>query len=296
MPEIVSSCPLCGAQSYKEFSNIQFRDRQVMNQLCLACGFVFQSPRMSASELDDFYTEAYRQMYQGAAGPTPKDLKVQSGRAEALLSFVRHWLPTVERHLDIGCSAGILLEKFNQNYHCTSIGIEPGDAYRSYAGNRGFRVYASLPELKAAIRDNFDLVSMAHVLEHIPNPTAYLVELRENFLNPEGYLLVEVPNLFCHDSFEIAHMSSFSEHTLIQLVHQAGFELVASQKHGAPRSDRLPLYVTILAKPGASKSKGNVRPEKMVWLKRRYGLLSRRIYQRFFPVYIKSGTTNFLAF
>lgn len=283
MPELVANCPLCGAQQHQEFNHVLFRGQHVINQLCLACGFVFQSPRMSAAELDAFYAQEYRQVYQGASGPTPKDLKTQAGRAESLRSFVAHQLPAVKRHLDIGCSAGILLEKFARYYQCLPVGIEPGDAYRVYAEERGLRVYASLQDLKAAGGCDFDLVSMAHVLEHMPNPLATLQELRKNFLSPAGYLLIEVPNLFCHDSFEIAHMSSFSIHTLTQLINRAGFVLVASRRHGAPRSDRLPLYVTILAKPQASYLLGDVQPEKFVGLKRKWGLLSRRIYQRIFP-------------
>jgi SAM-dependent methyltransferase len=238
---------------------------------------------MDAKELNAFYTEEYRHVYQGDSGPTQKDLRTQAGRAESLCSFVARQVPVVERHLDIGCSAGILLEKFVQHYQCLPVGVEPGDAYRAYAKNKGLRVYASLHDLKAAGGGDFDLISMAHVLEHIPDPLATLVDLRKNYLRSSGYLLVEVPNLFCHDSFEIAHMSSFSTHTLIQLMHQAGFELVASRRHGAPRSDRLPLYVTILAKAQASQVLRPVQPEKMVGLKRKLGLLYRRIYQRILP-------------
>jgi len=75
-------------------------------------------------------------------------------------------------------------------------------------------VYPSLDDLGQADGGRFDLVSMAHVLEHIPNPVEYLSDLRERYLTPDGWLLIEVPNLYAHDSFEIAHSIAFSSHTL----------------------------------------------------------------------------------
>jgi SAM-dependent methyltransferase len=283
MPELLTNCPLCGGLKHNEFNRTQFRGQPVINQICQDCGFVFQSPRMAPAELDDFYQAEYRQVYQGASGPTPKDLKIQSGRAQSLLSFIKKQVPDIERHLDIGCSAGLLLEKFSQHYHCLPVGVEPGQAYRAYAENKGLRVYPSLEVLSLDQQDKFDLISMAHVLEHVPEPLDYLVNLREKYLRLGGYLLIEVPNLFCHDCFEIAHMSSFSTHSLTQLLWQAGFRPLAHIKHGVPRSDFLPLYLTILARVDAVQIQAGVKPEKFVLLKRKMGLFYRRILQRLFP-------------
>ncbi len=95
----------------------------------------------------------------------------------------------------------------------------------------------------------FDLISLAHVLEHIANPVQYLAGLRQNWLTEEGSLLVEVPNLYCHDSFEVAHLVAYSPHSLTQTLQQAGFEIVVFVQHGRPRSSILPLYLTVLARP-----------------------------------------------
>jgi SAM-dependent methyltransferase len=244
---------------------------------------VYQSPRKSDEELAAFYEQEYRQLYQGSPEPSSKDLAIQAGRAEALLSFVEGKLPGVTRHLDIGCSAGLLLQYFQKTYNCQPVGIEPGQAYREVARRQGLKVYPSLDELQACKEDNFDLISLAHVLEHIPDPVAYLGAIRENLFKGEGWLLVEVPNLYAHDSFETAHLTSFSPRTLYLTLQKAGFEVVAFQRHGMPRSRLIPLYLTVLSRPVVAGTPFHLHPERSVRLKRQLGLLHRRLLTRLMP-------------
>lgn len=283
MPEDVSVCPLCGSDRKKLFDLRRFKDQVVQNQICLNCGLVYQSPRMTAVELDVFYQQEYRQLYQGSEGPNPKDLAVQRGRAESLLSFAQGNLAKVSHHLDIGCSAGLLLSAFARTYGSHPVGVEPGDAYRRFAEGQGLTVYPALEMLQENEQESFDLISLAHVLEHIAYPVQYLAELRRDWLAAEGYLLVEVPNLYCHDSFEVAHLVAYSPHSLTQTLQAAGFEVVAFKQHGQPRSKVLPLYLTALARPDLSASTHQLKPERWVAAKRRYGLTHRRLLNRLIP-------------
>jgi 2-polyprenyl-3-methyl-5-hydroxy-6-metoxy-1,4-benzoquinol methylase len=288
MPEVVHNCPLCHHESNRPFDTRQFRGYTVSNRICVHCGLVYQSPRMTAAELDEFYAAEYRQVYQGNEGPSEKDLLTQQGRATSLLEIVRAAIPVVDRHLDIGCSAGILLTTFRDHYGCQTVGVEPGEAYRMYAQKQGLTVYPDITNLQAAGEAKFNLISLAHVLEHLPDPVGYIADLREKHLTPQGWLLIEVPNLYCHDSFEIAHLTSFSAHTLRQTVQQAGFEIVMLKKHGQPRSDLLPLYLTLLARPHlhilSREERGAlIRGEGNVALKRHLGMLRRRTVQKLFP-------------
>ncbi len=281
MPENVQNCPLCDGRTFQHFATITFRGEKVVNQICKTCGLVFQSPSMTAAELDDFYAREYRQLYQGNEGPNQKDLKTQRGRAESLLAFIRDSISTVDRHLDVGASAGILLQTVQGHYGTQPVGIEPGESYRQHAQMNGLTIYADLDELKNN-ESRFELVSLGHVLEHFADPVGYLVDLRETVMTPDGWLLIEVPNLYAHDSFETAHMTAFSPHTLRQTLQKAGFEIVKFEAHGRPRSEILPLYLTVLARVGQA-SGWQLAPEKNVGLKRRWGLLRRKIAQRLFP-------------
>jgi SAM-dependent methyltransferase len=238
---------------------------------------------MTESELAAFYAAEYRRLYQGGEGPDAKDLAVQVGRAEALLAFCQARLAGVKRCLDIGCSAGSLLDAFQRAYGCQVVGVEPGAAYREYARGRGLDVVASLEDLPSTKPGRFDLISLAHVLEHLPDPVGYLANLRESLLEPGGWLLVEVPNLYAHDSFEVAHLVSYSAHTLRETLSQACFGILALEPHGRPRSRLLPLYLTVLARPVKTPAPSQVRLEGNVRLKRWWGMTRRRLLSRIFP-------------
>jgi trans-aconitate methyltransferase len=286
MPEDVLICPMCGGKDSKEFDRRQFRGFVVRNRLCKNCGLVYQSPRMSDSEIDQFYAAEYRQLYQGTEGPSKKDIFVQKERAKNLVILLKkNGVVRLTSHLDIGCSAGELILSVESEFHNQAYGVELGEAYRNYCLANSLAVYPSLEELKKVNPLPFGLISLIHVLEHLPDPVNYLTELRENWLDPAGWLLVEVPNLYAHDCFEIAHLISYSRHTLSQSLLRAGFVPVAITEHGKPRSELIPLYITVLAR----QLKGNDAPdkivieEKLVKQKRVLGLARRRFYERISP-------------
>jgi 2-polyprenyl-3-methyl-5-hydroxy-6-metoxy-1,4-benzoquinol methylase len=284
MSEIVKKCPLCGGENSNPFDQRKFRGKLVVNRICQDCGLVFQSPRMTEAESETFYIEEYRLFNEGSIEPTVRNMAAQKARADSLLAFTRPIVEKVSRHLDIGCSMGILLQRFAEEFHCQPVGIEPGEAHRTRASNAGLAVHASLEELEKSGAGYFELISMSHVLEHLPNPAGYLVHLRETLLDPQGWLLLEVPNLYAHDSFETAHLVSYSPHTLVQVVEKAGYKLVKMERHGRPRSSMLPLYITLLAHPDQKPSRDFVvRPEKLVAFKRKAGMLRRRMAEKLFP-------------
>lgn len=285
MAETVDRCLLCGRHAPRPFDRRTFRGHTVVNWRCGFCGLVYQSPRPDAPELEAFYAREYRALYEGETGPGPRDLAIQAGRADGLLHFVRDRIPPPKRHLDVGCSTGALLRRFRLHFGCRAVGVEPDEAHRAHARAHGLAVVPRLEDLRQDGVPPFDLVSLIHVLEHLPDPPAYLSRLRAGALAPGGWLLLEVPNLYAHNCFEVAHLFSFSPHTLRETLRQAGFEVVEIRPHGQPRSVVLPLYLTVLARPaaGSAGQPEPVRPEHGVALKRRAGLLRRRALQRLFP-------------
>ena len=270
MPLIVESCPLCGSAKNSLFNQSVIQHLLVVNRICDKCGLVFQSPRMTDEETEEFYKREYRRMNQGGQEePLAKEIEIQRQRALALRKIVSKQVDKVSRHLEIGCSTGCLLQELQKQYGCTSIGIEPGNAFRDHAVQKGFKVYPSLAALQENKEERFDLISMSHVLEHMTDPVATLTELQRTWLTPQGWLFLEVPNLYGHFSFEVAHLFSFSSHSLDQVIQKAGFRKIQLVKHGQPRSRRIPLYLNILARPSARvKQSYLVTPERNVRLKR----------------------------
>ncbi len=283
MPEDVRTCALCGSDHSAPFDQRTFHGRKVTNRICLDCGLVYQSPRMTEVEATVFYADEYRLFQEGSTDPTARNLTIQKARASSLYDFIQPVLPAVFRHLDIGCSTGILLQQFQDAYHNQAVGAEPGEAHRIHAREKGLTVYATLEDLEKAGEARFDLISISHILEHLPDPVGTLTHLRERILTPTGWLLLEVPNLYAHDSFEVAHLVAFSLHTLREVLNKSGFDIVIFAKHGRPNSALLPLYLMVLCRPARQPGIRPVRPERGVAIKRKVGMLWRRILTRLFP-------------
>ncbi len=283
MTETVKTCPLCGSGDSSLFDQREFHGYHVVNHLCLKCGLVFQSPRMAETELQEFYENGYRTVYQGQESPQARELAIQEARAQATLDFLPDHIKPA-RILDIGCSAGNLLRQFQNRYRAKVSGIEPGKMYREYALSSGLEVYSSLEELQKSTPAPFELVSMMHVLEHLREPLQYLSQLRAELLAPQGWLLLEVPNLYAHDCFEVAHLVSFSAHTLQELVGEAGYQVLKLRAHGKPRSTLIPLYLTLLAQAVPSTSKHtSLKMEPAIRMRRRLGMFQRKIAERLLP-------------
>jgi len=285
VPEPVNNCPLCGRGQSSLFDRRKFRGFEVVNVLCKNCGLVYQTPRMTSAELENFYQEKYREIYQGSEGPNERDLMIQNARAKYLVNLIEDMgIEEIGRYVDIGSSAGLLMEEVHNAYQCFMVGIEPGAAYREYAQERGLTIYTDLNRLLENEQQKFDLVSMIHVLEHVSQPVDYIRHLRDDLLNAKAKLLIEVPNLYAHDCFEVAHLSSFSQDTLTQVLKKAGFRILYIERHGFPRSRLIPLYITALAEPVEAKIiSEEADGERLVGLKRRTGFLHRRIIERLLP-------------
>ncbi|NIS83316.1 MAG: methyltransferase domain-containing protein [Anaerolineales bacterium] len=195
-----------------------------------------------------------------------------------MLHFIQDVVPHVTRYLDIGSSSGALLATFAKAYQCDCIGVEPGDAYRSYTRDKGLSVFSNLGALEEIHHQAFDFISMSHVLEHLPDPLSYLRRLRQKWLTPQGFLLLEVPSLFGHQSLEVSHLTAFTASTLKEMLRQAGFEILRTRHHGRPRSRLIPLYLTVLARASRDPVSNAIRSSSLgVRWGRRLGSLWRRL-------------------
>lgn len=279
------TCPLCGSQHKRLLKEIDSFGYPLRYYLCGNCGFVFQNAAESQAADPAFYQEAYRKIYQATEEPTAKDLRQQSLRANNQLEFIQpRGVCRVQRILDIGASSGTLLATLKKAFNADAFGVEPGNAYRELAQQKGLEMYASVDQLLKTKPEKFDLISMMHVLEHLEDPLAMLNQIRTSLLDPQGFLLLEVPNFFTHNSYELAHLSCFTEHTLRQLLLKAGFEIWSLRKHGYPRSQTLPLYITVLARPIEEAPENYaVAAEHGVAFKRFFGVLRRKIFTKLIP-------------
>lgn len=97
--------------------------------------------------------------------------------------------------LDIGAGTGdFLVVAKNDGWDTT--GIEPSDKAKAIAINKEVNFANSLSDLKD---HSFDVITMWHVLEHVPNLHEYILELKR-LLKPTGTILIAVPNFKSFDA------------------------------------------------------------------------------------------------
>jgi 2-polyprenyl-3-methyl-5-hydroxy-6-metoxy-1,4-benzoquinol methylase len=276
---------MCKCKESKIFETIESFGFSVKYYQCKKCRLIFQSENESVASNPEFYEKTYRNVYQSSEEPTPKDLFLQEQRANFQVKTLRqNGIVDIQSVLDIGASSGILLETFRDAFKARVIGIEPGKSYRSFAEEKGLKIFASIDELIQARSERFDLVSMMHVLEHLKNPLEELIKIREILLGEKGILLLEVPNFYAHDGYELAHLTCYTPHLLREMVNLAGFRIIKENQHGYPRSKVLNLYINILATPqNEVKTSRKLRPEKSIKIKRNFCMFYRKIIQKLFP-------------
>ena len=98
--------------------------------------------------------------------------------------------------LDYGCGDGSFLA-FMKNHHFSVTGYEPNEKARNIAASKieEKNLVKSLDDIE---NNSLDIITLWHVLEHIPNPEEILASLRQKLKN-DGVLLIALPN---HQSFD----------------------------------------------------------------------------------------------
>ncbi|AWG24534.1 methyltransferase [Flavobacterium kingsejongi] len=99
------------------------------------------------------------------------------------------------RILDIGAGTGDFLSYMLKD-GWDAVGIEPNEKAKNSAVQKGVSFVSDLSELED---DSFDVITMWHVLEHVPNPDNQIIELKR-LLKKGGSLFVAVPNFNSYDA------------------------------------------------------------------------------------------------
>ncbi|WP_199864594.1 class I SAM-dependent methyltransferase [Rhizobium sp. EC-SD404] len=139
--------------------------------------------------------------------------------------------------LDVGCGSGqalMLLSRLGWQ----AVGVEFDEKAAEGARARGLDIRLGSVEQQAFPSDNFDAVTLSHVVEHLPEPMHTLQECHR-ILKPGGTLVLLTPNavslgnqVFGQDWRGLEpprHLNVFSPFALALVVAQAGFHDIQSQ-------------------------------------------------------------------
>ena len=111
------------------------------------------------------------------------------------VSLINSYQPLKGRILDIGAGTGdFLLECKNQNWDI--LGIEPNDKAKGIAVGKGIKFGDTIEKLES---NSFDVITMWHVLEHVPDVEHQVAELKR-LLKPSGTIIIAVPNFKSYDA------------------------------------------------------------------------------------------------
>ena len=103
--------------------------------------------------------------------------------------------------LDIGAGTGDFLS-VAKNDGWNTTGIEPSERAKAIAIGKGISFVDNTSDL---VEGSFDVITMWHVLEHVPDLDFQIKELKR-LLKPTGTLVIAVPNF---KSFDAKHYGAF---------------------------------------------------------------------------------------
>jgi 2-polyprenyl-3-methyl-5-hydroxy-6-metoxy-1,4-benzoquinol methylase len=264
--DLFFDCVLCHSESpplHVTDSISGDRAQRLRAVQCLACGHVQLSP----PEYDlGFYEEDGQVSAVVSSYGTPMEKVFEHSWIEARRRVKRFAdrgidlsaFGTVPRVLDVGGGYGFFAAEFKRQLPCADVTVLEPSAMRIELGREQLRRDADLaimPDFRVGLLDQafveanrhaFDLVTMWHVLEHVPDPVG-LMKLAMAVLRPKaGRFCIEVPNLnaelmalspaFRKRHFMMEHISYFNEVTLEatarRAVPEAEVKVFGYQRYG----------------------------------------------------------------
>lgn len=133
--------------------------------------------------------------------------------------------------LDIGAGTGDFLA-VAKNDGWQTVGIEPSAKAKEIAIKKGVNFASDLASLE---NNSFDIITMWHVLEHVPNLEEYISELKR-LIKPTGTIIIAVPNFKSYDAkyygefwaaFDVPrHLWHFSKTAIKKLFAKENLKLV----------------------------------------------------------------------
>lgn len=194
------------------------------------------SPKPSPAELPSFYqSEDY--ISHTDSKKTFSDKIYQQVKKYMLvkkLKWIDKKFPEKGRLLDIGAGTGdFLYEAKKRGWKIN--GIEPNQKARERALEKGVKIDEDAGNFKSG---KFDVITMWHVLEHVPDLKAQVIEL-EHLLKKGGLLIIAVPNFRSYDAsyykefwaaFDVPrHLWHFSQNSFKHLFSGTGFKQTDSR-------------------------------------------------------------------
>lgn len=231
----MNPCPICQSEKDKtSLCKVSFTYKSEFDlSECPDCHVIYCNPVPTIQQLIEFYSicgyEYNRWKLECKAETYVRKLNKKQLKGKLL---------------DIGCATGYMINKIRQDSDWEVYGVELSKRPAEFARDvlklnnitHGDLFSAGYPA------NFFDCINISDVLEHVPNPVAFLDECHR-ILKSDGIILLGVPNGFndsrgliryynkfrqagCHDS---GHIFYFQKPTFDYLFEKTGFEVIRTE-------------------------------------------------------------------
>ena len=275
--EEVGQCPVCDSEE-KEMLHEGLRDRVFFcapgkwtMYLCKSCHSAYLNPRPT----DKTIYLAYEQYFTHQPLPDFNDLSVFGKLQRKLANGYRNWrfgttdspasrlgilaaimmpgvrsnIDAVMRHLpkpqlgqrllDVGCGNGAFLLRA-RSAGWDVMGLDFDAKAADVAKQRGLDVKVGGVDSLKHVNDAFDIITLAHVIEHVHEPIHLLRDCLR-LLKPGGCLWIETPNINAYGHMIYGenwlhldpprHLVLFNRESLHKALYKVGFRLVEDQPY-----------------------------------------------------------------
>lgn len=200
---------------------------------CRGCGLIRLHPMPAVEDLHRFYPENYWWESDRSASGRLAELYRRLVISDHV-QFVARAIHGTAPVLDIGCGGGSFLAALRKR-GAAVVGLDISRTAVQRAAKR-YGVPGVCGRLPAApfSPKSFSVITMFHVLEHLPDPAGMLLAARE-MLAPGGRLIAQVPNAACWQmlllgsrwsGFDVPrHLINFRAKDVEDLLDGCGFEV-----------------------------------------------------------------------
>jgi ubiquinone/menaquinone biosynthesis C-methylase UbiE len=206
--KLLNNCPICsGNNLLKKLECIDHSTSKEKFTIvsCETCDFTFTNPRPKDNSLGEYYKS---DMYISHTNNTTGLFnwmyhKVRKYSIRTKLNLLKKTSKN-KNHLDIGCGTGEFLNACKNEGYNTK-GIEPSELAREQAINN-FKLSVSKDTNLGQFQENqFDSISMWHVLEHVQSLNKTIEEFNR-ILSKNGKVIIAIPN---HKSWDAKYYREF---------------------------------------------------------------------------------------
>ena len=221
------SCPVCESTNELEIF-IKEGGRYVK---CQDCNMIYLNPVFTNVAIEKYYNENHSLQSEVVESDTDN---FYVNIYNAGLDDIQEIFSSLSNILDIGCSSGTFLDLAKKR-KLDTFGIELNKTEYIFSKEKGHKVYNDLLE-NINFEENFDLITLWDVFEHLIDGEFYLNEMKKNLTN-NGLIFLQIPSSdslaakilreHCNMYDGLEHVNLYGVETIKILAEKCGFEVLS---------------------------------------------------------------------